>query len=81
MTSQFLTIRRILKGVRAKNLEATILFVNFTNAVDSIHKGNMEQILLAYGLPKETIATIMMLYRNAKVKARSRMETQTTLTL
>ena len=28
----------------------------------------MEQILLAYGLPKETIAAIMMLYRNTKVK-------------
>ncbi len=31
----------------------------------------MEQILLAYSLPKETIATIMMLYRNTKVKVRS----------
>ena len=31
----------------------------------------MEQILLAYGLPKETIAAIMMLYRNTKVKVRS----------
>ena len=31
----------------------------------------MEQILLAYGLPKETVAAIMMLYRNTKVKARS----------
>ncbi len=26
MTSQILTIRRIVEGVRAKNLEATILF-------------------------------------------------------
>ena len=28
----------------------------------------MEQILLAYGLPKETVAAIMILYKNAKVK-------------
>ena len=28
----------------------------------------MEQILLAYGLPKETVAAIMMLNRNTKVK-------------
>ena len=28
----------------------------------------MEQILLTYGLPKETVAAIMMLYRNTKVK-------------
>ena len=31
----------------------------------------MEQILLAYGLPKETIAAIMMLYKNTKVKVHS----------
>ena len=28
----------------------------------------MEQIFLAYGHPKETVATIMMLYKNTKVK-------------
>ena len=28
----------------------------------------MEQILLAYGITKETIAAIMMLYKNTKVK-------------
>ena len=31
----------------------------------------MEQILLAYGQPKETVAAIIMLYRNAKVKVYS----------
>ena len=31
----------------------------------------MEQILLTYHLPKETIATITILYRNTKVKVRS----------
>ena len=67
-TSQILTIRRILEGVRAKNLQTTILFVNFTKVFDSIHSGKMKQILLAYGLPKETIAAITILYRNTKVK-------------
>ena len=66
-TSQILTIRRILEGVRAKNL----IFVDFTKAFDSIHRGKMEQILLAYGIPKETIAAITILYRNIKVKVRS----------
>ena len=70
-TSQILTIRRILEGVRAKNLQATLLFVDFTKAFDSIHRGKMEQILLAYGLPEETEAAIMILYRNTKVKVRS----------
>ena len=31
----------------------------------------MEQILLAYGIPKETVAAIKILYRNTKVKVRS----------
>ena len=68
---RILTIRRILEGVRVKNFEATILFVDFTKAFDSIHRGKMEQILLTHGLPKETVAAIMMLYRNTKVKVRS----------
>ena len=70
-TSQILTIRWILEGVQAKNLEATILFADFSKAFDSIHRGKVVQILLAYALPKETVATIMMLYRNTKVKVLS----------
>ena len=70
-TSQILTIRRILEGVRAKNLQATLIFVDFTKAFDSIHRGKMEQIILAYGIPKETVAAITILYRNTKVKVRS----------
>ena len=70
-TSQILTIRRILEGVRAKNLQATILFVDFTKAFDSIHRGKMEQILLVYGIPKETVATMTNLCRNTNVKVRS----------
>ena len=46
-------------------------FVDFTKAFDSIHRGKMEQILLAYGIPKETDAPIIILYRNTKVKVRS----------
>ena len=67
-TLQTLAIRRILEDVRTKILEATILFVDFTKAFDSIHRRTMEQILLAYSLPKDTVAVIMMLYRNTKVK-------------
>ena len=66
-----MTIRIILEGVCAKNLQATILFVDFTKVFDSIHWGKMVQILLPYGLPKETVTTIMILYRNTKVKVRS----------
>ena len=39
----------------------TIVFVDFSKAFDSIHREEMEQILLAYDLPKETVTAIMML--------------------
>ena len=54
-----------------KNLDATILFVDFSKAFDSIHRGKMEQILFAYGLLKEIVAAIIMLYKNTKVKVHS----------
>ena len=31
----------------------------------------MEQMLLAYDLPEETVTAIMMLYKNTKIKVRS----------
>ena len=60
-----------LRTYGQKNLQATLLFVDFTKAFDSIHWGKMEKILLAYGLPKETVAAITILYKNTKVKVRS----------
>ena len=70
-TSQILTIRRILEDVQAKNLQTALIFVDFTKAFDSIHWGKMEQILLAYGIPKETVGAITILYKNTIVKVRS----------
>ena len=70
-TSQILTIRRNLEGLRAKKLEATISFVDFSKAFHSIHRRKMEQLLLAYGLPERFVAAIMMVYKNTKVKVRS----------
>ena len=46
-----------------------------------LYRRKMEQIQFAYGLPKEIVAAIRILYRNIKVKARFQMETQTTSTL
>ena len=64
-TSQILTIYRILEGFPAKSSRQH--YYRF----DSKHKGKMEQILLVYGLPKQTVTTIMMLYRNTKIMVRS----------
>ena len=70
-TSQILTIRRILEGVRSKKLKAIILFINSTKAFDSIHRGKWSKFYLRTAYQKETVAAKMMLYRNTKVKARS----------
>ena len=62
--SQILSIHQVIKGVRAKNLEATLLFVDFSKTFDSINGGKMEKIQLAYGLSKESVPAITMLDKN-----------------
>ena len=42
----YLYIYIYIDGVRSKTLEATILFVDFHKAFDSIHRRKMEQIFL-----------------------------------
>ena len=68
---QILTIRRILEGVRANNLPAVLLFIDFSKAFDSIHHGKMRDILIAYGIPQETVDAIMMLYQDTCSMVRS----------
>ena len=59
---------QIIKEVHIKNLKATLLFIDFSKAFDSIHRGKTEQILLANGFSKKKkkttkkkkITTIMM---------------------
>ena len=53
------------------NLLVTILFVDVTKAFDSIHREKTEPFFLGYGRSKESVAAIIILYRNTKVKAHS----------
>lgn len=53
---QLLTVRRIIEGVNAKNLQAVLVFVDFSKAFYSIHRGKLEEILLAFGIPCETVS-------------------------
>lgn len=64
-------VRRIIEGVRTKNLQAALLLLHFSKAFDSVHSGKLEKILLAYGIPSETVAATMMLYKNTKSLVRS----------
>ena len=70
-SGQILTIRCILEGIKSKNLPATLLFIDFSKAFDSVHRGKMRDILSAYGTPKETVNVIMMLYHNTRSVVRS----------
>ena len=65
-TGQILTIRRILEGVKDKNLPLTILFINFSKAFDTINRKKMKEMLIKYGIPEETVNAIMMLYNNTR---------------
>ena len=51
MTSQILTIHRILEGVRAKSLETTILFVDFSRAFDTEERWSKYYSPTAYTPP------------------------------
>ena len=69
MTLQILTIRRILEGIRAKKPTGD-------NTICQLYQGlwfhsQREDGKNSTSIPKETIAAIMILYRNTKVKVRS----------
>ena len=67
-TSHILTLRRVLEGARKKNLPATMLFIDFKKAFDSIHRGVLMKILLAYGIPNKIVDLIDLLYSKTKAQ-------------
>ena len=75
-SGQILTIRRILEGIKSKNLPAALLFINFSKAFDSIYRRKMKEMLSADVITKETVNAIMILYQDTRSMVRSLMETQ-----
>ena len=49
-----------------KSSEVTLLSADFTKVFVSILRRKMEQIILAYGFPKETVTAIKILHKNTK---------------
>ena len=69
-TEQMLTIRCILEVVKSKNLSATLLFIDFSKAFDSINREKMKDISIIYGIPTEIVNAILMLYKNTRSMVR-----------
>lgn len=65
-TTQVLALRRILEGVKAKNLPAVMVFIDFCKAFDSVNHDTMFNILEAYSVPPRLRAAIQVTYRNLK---------------
>ena len=51
-TAHILALRRLIEGVKERNLKAILVFIDFKKAFDSIHRSKMFKILRAYGLPE-----------------------------
>ena len=67
-TSQILTIRRIIEGVKSENLKSVLTFVDFKKAFDSIDRGKLIEILRAYGIPEKIVQAINVMYTDTIAK-------------
>ena len=67
-TSHILCLRRILEGARDRNLSALLLFIDFKKAFDSVHRGILMKILLAYGIPQSIVSLIEAMYKDTMAR-------------
>ena len=63
-TSHILALRRIVDELKTHDMEAILTFIDFRKAFDSIDRGRMLQILIAYGIPPDVVAAISVMYEN-----------------
>lgn len=65
-TSHILALRRLIEGIKDRNLQCIITFIDFRKAFDSVHRGKMLKILLAYGIPNSIVQAINIMYSNTQ---------------
>jgi hypothetical protein len=65
---QVLVLRRLIEGIKRRNLSAVITCIDFKKAFDPIHRGKMLKILEAYGIPTSIVQAISAMYENTKPK-------------
>ena len=68
---QILALRRLLEGVKDKNLSCIMTFIDFRKAFDSIHRGKLMDILRAYGVPEKVVSAIAATYSETWAKVRT----------
>ena len=66
-----LAIRRILEGVKSKNVLVVFTFIDFKKAFDSVHRGKMITILRSYGIPDKIVNAIEASYASTRAKVYS----------
>ena len=59
---QIITVRSIIEVFKEKNLVASLIFVDFSKAFDSIQRSIIIKILKSYGIPMKIINAILILY-------------------
>ena len=74
-----LALRRILEGIRDKKLPATIIFIDFKKAFDSVDRDNMFEILKSYGVPPNLLQLIISIYEKIMARVTSPDEQMETL--
>ena len=62
--AQIVIFRRLIEGAKAKQLQSVITFVDFKKAFDSIHRGKLMEILSVYGVPKNIVDAVSILYKD-----------------
>jgi len=68
---QILVLRRIIEGMKSRNLPAVLTFIDFKKAFDSVHRGKMLKILTAYGIPDRIVSVIRLMYEGTRAKVLS----------
>ena len=66
----FLLYEELMEGakLKAKNLKATMVFIDFKKAFDSVHRSLLMKILRAYGIPEAIVRLIDGIYTGTKAK-------------